>query len=302
MFQKTIVACAAAVSLALLTPASSSAFHHCHTAGGTWTYPQHDTAGDHTETGYWGVPDCLLAYYGKQDYGAQVWASHYSRDITDHVAVSTADFDGSKSWPMTDSLGRTFAYLRESAGGFQTVTSGGSVIDSASSGNVILRAVGCQDSSTLDSSHMLVQIKADDGSGTQAFVARSAFSSTIRSQISADTGCGSGQTALFAGPIGNPGVSGNFRDGGGDPHPYTTYNAKPEYGNVFYLNVNSTDVQGGGIVRGLIRVGDNIDVEDERTYCDKNRYDGPGVKWWYIGVPTGNTDRPKIYGWVPVSC
>lgn len=298
-----VIACSLAATLALVQPASSSASHHCHTSGGAWTYPSHDGGTfSHTELGTWGLPDCLLSTYGKQDYGASVWLSHFSRDITDHVAVSTADFDGSQNWPMTDSFGRTFAYLRTNGGRFETITGGGTVIDVASSGNVVLRAVGCQKSSTLDASHMLVQIKADDGTGTQAFVARAAFNSGLRSQVNADTGCGSGQATLFSGGVGNPGVSGRFRDSSGSLQPYSTYNAKSEYGNIFYLNVNTTDVQGGGIVRGIIRVLDNVNVEDGRNYCDKNKYDGPGVYWWYLGVPTGNPDRPEIYGWIPLSC
>jgi hypothetical protein len=79
---------------------------------------------------------------------------------------------------------------------------------------------------------------------------------------------------------------------------YATYNVKWLYGGARYLNVDTTGVHGGGIVRGLIRARDPVEHIDALGYCDPNAAGGDPVATWSYSRVAGT----RLEGWLADRC
>jgi hypothetical protein len=260
------------------------------------------------------IADCRTAAHGTPDLSRAAWHAlrgaevTFSEQIDDLVANPAAG--GAPEWPLLDSLGQPLGRLI-SAGErrFSVVGSDGTSYRVTS---VRVRGRGCAASTEQQRRFTLVQViaKAPSG-GTQAFLDTRALNEASPSGQRAlaafaqqhGSGCGpSGPERGKLLPLRNPsvGASAHARLSSGIVNSVTEYDAKPAFANVVYFNSNTTQVSVGGIARGMIRVGTPVAKVDAFATCDPNS-DGT-LTWRYVSIRTGNSARPRIYGWIPANC
>jgi hypothetical protein len=233
--------------------------------------------------------------------------------------------DHRRRWPLVDSLGRPLALIEQYHDRWELVDP-----DSRSTlyvdhvpnpRKLLVQGRGAMVSDELEESHALLAFNAADRSTIppgasivpfrlRAFIDRRALPrhnsawQRIRGVIDRyAAGAGDVETrsaAAQAQPLADPGFDSNadkFVGHDGRARTYATYNAKPPYGGAMYLLINTPGVLGGGIVRGVVRAGDDFEPMDEFGYADPNvRLGAPPVATWLYGGVSGT----RLAGWVPV--
>jgi hypothetical protein len=256
---------------------------------------------------------------GAEDLSIDIWRSR-SQELNLRLAVPglepNPEEGGSPRWQMLDSFGRPLLVLEQSGGQFvASDPSSGAAIHTDRQAQLSLQGRGAMTDPDLEARCALVAFDARDRSDLppggsivpyriRAFVDRGAlprFSGLrrIRGQVDrAVTGSGeSDLPALDSFPLSDPGFRHDERFVGEDgrARTYATYSAKGPYAGATYLTVNTTGVHGGGIVRAVARVGDELELLDEIPAPDSNAEGGTPIARWRFVRLAGT----RICGWLP---
>jgi hypothetical protein len=225
-------------------------------------------------------------------------------------------------WPLLDSFGRTVIILEHHSNRWELVDpdTGRALYEDRrrDADQLVVQGRGCMATPALERGHALVAFDANqapDGGGSfvqfrlRAFIdrralpARNSRGQVVRGALDAyDVGCGGSPLPIGTTfPIRDPGFDTDDRFVGEDGVARTlaTYNAKPIFGGAIYLTANTSGVHGGGIVRGLVRMGDRFGRVDGFEYCDPNVPPGVPrrVRWSY-----GRVQGTRMWGWLPERC
>ena len=294
---------------------------HIHTdwpqAGTPYPYPFSDAS--------FGLPDSRTGRAGVLDAGTQALA-RAGRRINMRLTLDTLERNpeegGRRRWTLVDSLGRELAVIEQHRDRWElSEPQDGPVIYRdmrRSRGHLLVQGRGCMVDDQLEERHALVAFNAGDRSTIppgasiipyrlRAFIDRRALPPRIglaRVRGAVDgfaAGCGespAGEGVLTT--LEDPGFghAERFLGTDGRARTYATYNAKRPYGGAIYLSINTTGVHGGGIVRGVARAGDELELLDEIGYCDPNAASGTPVAGWIYGRVAGT----RLAGWVPERC
>lgn len=272
------------------------------------------------------LPESRVGELRTDDLGTQAWAERgreLNRRRTFDFLLPNRSARGRQRWRLRDSLGRQVAVVERHSNRWDLhdpVTNALIYSDySLKSDQLELQGVGCMADEELERTHALMVFRAIDRRALdgesivpfqlRAFIPRVALPRrNRRGQAVAeglaryDTGCGGSELELRpARPIESPGFDSNadrFVGEDGIERTYATYNAKRPYGSAIYVLVNTTGVHGGGIVRGLARVGDSFEEVDGMAYCDPNVAEGrPRARWAY-----GRVAGTRLFGWIATRC
>jgi hypothetical protein len=271
--------------------------------------------------GEFGLPDARVARNGIVDAGTQALArSGQQINMRQRLdALEPQPVSGLRRWPLVDSLGRELAQLEKLGNRWQLLEPGGGDViymdQQNSRGHLLVQGRGCMVNDELEESHALVAFNAGDrrtlpeGASIvpfrlRAFIDRRALPkrrgfTRVRTMLD-DFFAGSDADPGGHGPVdelADPGFSSSERFLGidGRARTYATYNGKPPYHGAIYISINTTGVHGGGIVRGVAQVGDEIERVDEIGYGDPNSESGTPVATWYYGRVAGT----RLAGWIP---
>lgn len=273
------------------------------------------------------LPDSRRARAGTIDLGRDAWRAR-GRRINSRRDLDVLERNpaarGRRRWPLVDSFGRRVAVLERHSNRFD--------IEDPFTGETLYRdrtltvdqlevqGRGCMVTEALERRFALIAFRADDrgrlASGEtivpfqlRAFIDRRALprrnrkGQAIRGVVDDySVGCGASDLdPKRARPLVDPAFSPDayFVGEDGIRRTYSTYNAKLPYGGALYFLVNTTGVFGGGVVRGVARVGDPFYEVDQVAYCDPNVPDGraPPARWSY-----GRIGRTRMWGWVVERC
>jgi hypothetical protein len=273
------------------------------------------------------LPDCRQGRAGTQDLGRDAWIQR-GRRLNMRRSLDflegNPDENGREYWPLVDSLGRRLAILERHSNRWDLhdPDTGRTIYSDSSrdSDQLLVQGRGGMRTEALMRAHALIAFRANDrrrlprGASIvpfqlRAFISRRALpprnrrGQAIRSAVGRyDVGTG-GSTLRPAGSdrLRDPGFAAVDRFVGEDGlrRTYATYNAKAPFGGAIYLLVNTPGVHGGGIVRGVVRVGDSFERADGFDYCDPNVPSGsPAIARWSYGRLSGT----RLWGWIPARC
>jgi len=272
------------------------------------------------------LPESRVGRLRTEDLGTQAWAERgreLNRRRTFDFLLPNRSAGGRQRWRLRDSLGRLVAVVERHSNRWDLhhpETNALIYSDySLKADQLEVQGVGCMADEALERTHALMVFRATerealDGASIvpfqlRAFVPRVALPArNRRGQPVAeglaryDVGCGGSDLELGrARPIRSPGFdvgADRFLGEDGKDRTYATYNAKPPYGDAIYVMANTTGVHGGGIVRGLARVGDTFEEVDSMAYCDPNTAEGrPRARWSY-----GRVAGTRLFGWIATRC
>ena len=272
-----------------------------------------------------GLPDSRIGRAGALDAGTQALARS-GRRINMRLTLDTLERNpeesGRRRWTLVDSLGRELAVIEQHRDRWElSEPQDGPVIyrdGRRSRGHLLVQGRGCMADDDLEERHALVAFNASDRSTIppaasiipyrlRAFIDRRALPrrtglTRVRGAVD-DFAAGRGESPEAAGTpatLEDPGFGHTERFLGTDGRrrTYATYNAKRPYAGAIYLSINTTGVHGGGIVRGVARAGDELELLDEIGYCDPNAASGTPIAGWNYGRVAGT----RLEGWIPERC
>ena len=275
-----------------------------------------------------GLPERRVARLGTEDLGTAAWAARgrelNMRRSLDFLLGNPAA-RGRQRWRLRDSLGRPLVVIEKHSNRWDVhdVETNETLYSdyTLKPDQLEVQGVGCMATDELERRHALVAFRATDRRGLEdgesivpfqlrAFIDRNALPRRNRSGQSIgpaladfDTGCGSsGLRAVRRAPIDEPrlplpgGPLRGRRRHRSAPMPPTT--RRPPTAGPSTSTACTTGVHGGGIVRGVARVGDLFEELDSFDYCDQNVDDGKPLARWVYGRVAGT----RLHGWMPTRC